>query len=270
MSKASVLILALLAAVSGCTTITFEEEDTETMTTKDQNFGNQVKLLGSNIGDTRKLIRVSEIAKEDITHRPWLIAVSCTVESTNLAAFGTPVAKGTFGSGGVTHTITFDVKPDTLIALPGTSVDLDVYWDDIFLQDSSVPPRAKATRPVASGMPTSAVITASAKQGSVSTPNATRTMFFSIGTPATGVIFEIPKFSSSMMVYPIVEADYATTSIVFFADPNGAFPIASYTGAVLQAVKNAGGFIPIPGSASHMQMIVVGEANPRAMFNLNL
>lgn len=239
-------------------------------TTKRQNYGNQGTLVASNPGGTVKLIRVSQLDEVDINHWPWLVTCSSRVNNvTNVGAFGTPVAKASFGSGGISHNVTFDCRPDTLIALPGTSVDVDIVWDDVFTQGTGNV--AIPTRPTSSQLPDSAIIKASCKQGIPSLPNASRTMFFAINA-ALPVKFEIPAFSQEFMLYLAVEADYADPGclVTFNADPVGAFPITTVTGAALKAIKDAGQFYQIPGTATNAVMTTPGESNPRAMFGLNL
>lgn len=244
-----------------------------TMITEKQNFGNQVTLLGALPNQTWKLIRVRD---EQVMAQPWLITCSGSVVYPVSAAVG-PVARGIFGSGGVTHYVEFDVKPDSLIALPGTSVDLDVGWDAALVATSNGAAPAtivKSTNfaPFGDVLPTSAKIVASAKHGLPSVPNSTRSFFLYVNAAVSTVInLDVPPFANELNIYAGAAANYAA-NIANLRLVSSNVSSAEYSGAELAAFFTSGTPIPLYGGVDKIQLNTLGPgANSfRLSYNLNL
>jgi hypothetical protein len=276
------ILLLLTTLLAACTTIQFEEETEDTMNapnthSTEQNFGNQATIFGSNPGDSRKLLRVpgSHGTPESAAQWPWLVALSAKLtDDANTAQLG-PVLVGNFGVGGASHNFECDAKPDSVIALPGVSLDLNVQWDFRYVLNLTTNRLDKVQSVV--DLPTQAIVKATAKHGYPSSPNATRSINVSASNGGAPVNYKLqtPAFSNSYMLY-IASDDEATaySNITRIRFNNLSFQVTSITGTELLAIRNAGQTFPIPGLVDNITVFVAtnpGDAGQVVhSFGLNL
>lgn len=229
------------------------------MNGKAQNYGNQVALNGGIEGAIGKLIRVTE---GGLSEGPWVLSVSSDIipapENELDTPFLGPIVRGTFGSGGVAHKFEIDAKPDSVIGLPGSSVDCDALWDQLLMFDD-LSDFTKYTTTRTGLLPIQALVNGTVKHGIPSVANATRT----IAVRTNGIteyILTIPAFANEFMWYPGVNGTYSHLDAITLQ--SGVFDITRYTTAEVKAIRDGGGFIPIPGSATRVRV----EINDRGVF----
>lgn len=232
--------------------------------TRTNDFGSDADLIGANPEQVAKLIRCGNNQS-----LPWSLAVSCVLPpGASLATMQTGVlATGQVGNGGVNINVEFDCNPDTIISMPGPSIDLNAGWAPWLVC-------TPGTGDFIFQHPTNAFRPSSMKVKAIASLNqlpargtASRSFFIDASGGAGGPYrLPIPPFAETLHVLCNAEADYAAITSVIFASGTG---IVTYTGAQIAALKNAGLGLPVPGTALTANL-VTGAALGRTYFSYSL
>lgn len=235
------------------------------------NLGSRAVLDGLQNDSSAKLIKAVDYSE---SYFPWLITVTAEQTSGATTALLGPIVSGEFGVGSVVQTVEFDAKPDTVIALPGVSVDLTARWDYLLqYSNAGAPPVDIVSKIRSTGgfslLPLTAVVKATAKHGIPSYPNATRTISAqAVGAGNHTCDMTVPPFVTSFDVSVPNDVDYGNITSLYLIGTN--FVRVTYTGAQLLALKNAGSPVPIPGGIDRMQWVLSAPINWFTSFRLNL
>ncbi len=172
------------------------------------------------------------------------------------------VVRASFGSGAASHTIEFNAAPSGALQLPGETVRVELFWDEL--------PAIQHPTPATSqwAVPQFTRVSGTLYRGTIDA--AAHRSFFAVRNeqdslpPGGDVAFTfgtIPNFARSVMVYGTEPAKvYAANNFFVMSDSDTNLltdAVDHYSGPEMLAIKNFGARIPVPGTARYWELATV-------------